>query len=265
RVELPAMTFEELRQALPWEARRHIAGLPEDAIVDAQVLSHGSQTSPMEILLVAFPRPQYERVESLCARAGIAAEFVDLGQLSTMNALSGARPSSEVVGLLDLGADDAFFAAFSSSNLVLFRDLSVRAARLDALLAERFGLGPADVETLKTSGKLPGGGAPSPAKLEEALGEVIGELAEDLRSGLVYLENRTGTTLERVHLTGGSAAFVERQGIADAIAAQSGVTLERFDPFHGFRFGLIDEAGLRVAVSELCAAAGVAIRFFGAA
>ncbi|MGH7860165.1 MAG: hypothetical protein ACREQY_22795, partial [Candidatus Binatia bacterium] len=166
KVDLPPMSLQELRQALPWEARRHIAGLAEGSIVDAQVLSPGAESSPMEILLVAFPRPQYERLEGLCDRLGVPAAFVDVGQLSTMNAFLGPRPASEVLGVLDLGADEAFFAAFSPSNLLLFRDLSVRVSRLDALLGERFALRSAQLDAFKSTGKLPGGSPPAPGKLE---------------------------------------------------------------------------------------------------
>src|SRR5438067_2323332 len=41
RIELPPMNSRELRESLPWEARRHIAGLADDAVLDAQVLVNG--------------------------------------------------------------------------------------------------------------------------------------------------------------------------------------------------------------------------------
>src|SRR5882724_2691549 len=66
RIEVPPMTASELREALPWEARRHIAGLAEDAVLDAQILAGPAKDAPesargpMSVVLVAFPRDLYD-------------------------------------------------------------------------------------------------------------------------------------------------------------------------------------------------------------
>ena len=267
KVELPPMTFEELRQALPWEARRQISGLAEDAMIDAQVLSPGGDGAPMEILLVAVPRNEYARAEALWSELGIDPPFVDLRPLATMNSLrlrESFTPRAPVA-VLDLGSAAAFFAICSESSVLLVRDLSPRVTQLNSLLVSHFSLDPEQVEAVKLSGKLSDGTAPPPGAIQKALGDLIGELNEDLRSGVVFLENHTGGSLDRVYLTGGNTSFLDRHGILGTLSAQSGLTLERYNPFQTFRLGLIDEIGLKAATSELCAAAGVAARFFGGA
>lgn len=267
KIELPPMTHEELLQALPWEARRQISGLAEDAMLDAQVLNPGGDGTPMEVLLVAFPRSEYSRIDALWKGLGVDLQFVDLYPLATMNSLrlrESFAPRTPVA-LLDLGSTCAFFSIFSESSVLLFRDLNPRVTQLDALLASHFSLGLNEVHALKLSGKLPDGKAPPAAAVQKALAELVTELTEDLRSGVVFLENHTGGSLDRVVLTGGNTIFLDRHGILDGLASQTGLTLERYNPFQAFRLGLIDEIGLKASASELCAAAGVAARYFGGA
>ena len=269
RIELPQMSAKELRESLPWEARRHIAGLAEDAVLDAQVLSPAgrevrSAQGPSPVVLVAFPRQLYESLEAALDRFGASPLFIDVSPLAAMNGL--LRPgdfSDGPLALLDLGSGTGSFSIFSASDLLLFRDLGPRATHMDQTLANQFALDPAELEALKLSGKLPKGETPNPAVVQRALASVATELVEDVRSALLYLESRAGGSLDRIHLSGANGSFLERCGIADSISAQSGVTLERWNPLQAFRVGLVDEIGLRAAASELSALAGLAARYFG--
>jgi Tfp pilus assembly PilM family ATPase len=268
RIEVPPMSAQELREALPWEARRHIAGLADDAVLDAQILAgppagSAGPRGPMSVVLVAFPRPLYEGLSIAGLDLDVDFDFVDVAPLSAMNGLLRYRTSFEdgPLALLDLGSPLAWFSIFTDDDLVLFRDLAQRAEEIDQAIAAAFNLDAAQVESFRVTGKVPKGEAPNAAALQKALGGVIAELVEDLRSANIFLESRASASLERVHLSGAYASMFERNGIAEAISAQSGVMLERWNPLQGFRIGLVDEIGLRAASGELSAAAGLVARF----
>jgi type IV pilus assembly protein PilM len=258
QAEMPPMTEKEIQEALPWEARRQIAGLADDAVLDAQVLDR-PESGPMNVLIVAFPRRLYDDLASLWSLLGIDPAFVDLAPLGVMNAARGEQGEAPQA-ILDLGNGTGSFSISSPTGILLFRDLAPRVGRLDSLLGNAFSLGDEAVETLKRTGKLPGGNAPAKAALEKAIGEVISDLGEDLRAGVLYLENRTGASIDRVFLTGTTAHFLERNGLTDAITAVSGLACERLNPFRRFRLGLVDELGLKGNAFDLAAAAGVAAR-----
>ena len=268
RIEVPPMSPSELREALPWEARRHVAGLADDAVLDAQILGvaaqeDGSPRGSMSAVLVAFPRELYDSLASAVADFDVDPKFVDVSPLSAMNALLSFRADFEngPIALLDLSSPLGWFSIFSASDLILFRDLSLRVEQIDQALAGAFGLDVQGLDSLRATGKLPKGEQANAAAVQRALGPVIGELVEDLRSALIYLESRTGASLERVHLSGSQASLFERFGVAEAISQQSGVTLERWNPLQGFRIGLVDEIGLRAAAGDLSSAAGLVARF----
>ena len=263
RIELPPMNSRELRESLPWEARRHIAGLADDAVLDAQVLVNGG-SGPTAVVLVAFPRPLYESLETALERFDVDPVFIDVSPLAAMNALLRHVPPERPgpLAMLELGASAGCFSIFSANEVVLFRDLGQRVSHMDQTLANQFALDPKDLETFKLSGKLPKGETPSPSVVARALGTVSMELVEDLRSALLFLESRTNVALDRVHLSGVNAALLDRFGIAASVSAQSGVMLERWNPLDGFRIGPVDEIALRASASELSAVTGLVARFF---
>jgi type IV pilus assembly protein PilM len=268
RIDLPPMNPKELRESLQWEARRHIAGLPEDAVLDAHVLGgpgHDARAAagPMAVVLVAFPRQLYESLEAALDRFRAEPVFIDVSPLAAMNGLVRREDfTNGPLALLDLGSASGSFSIFSADDLLLFRDLGQRVAQMDQTLANQFALDPEQLETLKLTGKLPKGETPNPVVLQRALGNVTAELVEDVRSALLFLESRAGTALEHVYVSGGNAALLERCGITESISVQTGVPLERWNPLQTFRIGLVDEIALRACASELSALAGLAARFF---
>jgi len=268
RIELPPMNSTELRESLSWEARRHIAGLAEDAVLDAQILSPAGRDvrpaqGPMPVVLVAFPRQLYESLEAALDRFRVEPVFIDVSPLAAMNSLLRRDDFSKgPLALLDLGSGTGSFAIFGAGDLMLFRDLGERAMHMDQTLANHFALDPEQVESLKLSGKLPKGETPDSAVVQRTLAGVATELVEDVRSAILYLESRAGGALDHVYLSGSNASFLERCGIADSIGVQSGVTLERWNPLQAFRVGMVDEIALRAAASDLSAVAGLAARFF---
>lgn len=266
RIEVPPMTPKELREALPWEARRHIAGLSDDAILDAQVLSAQSSdgNGPMGVVLVAIPRALYDEITDTTSTLGISTEFIDVGALAAMNAVLRDRADfvAGPVALLELSADVGWFSIFAPNDLTLFRDLGQRAEQIDRALAAHFALDPPQLDVLHASGKLPHGAAAAPADVQKALAMAIAEIVEDLRSAILYLESRAGASLDRVRLTGSHAALLERFGIPELVSQQSGVALERWDPIERFTIRLVDRTGLAAASSELAAVAGLVARFF---
>lgn len=263
QIELPPMSEQEFRQALPWEARRHVSGLGDDAVIDAQILGT-NEGGGMNALLVAFPRNLYEDLAALWGSLRVDPVFVDLAPLAVMNAALPVRDSGPQA-ILDLGAGSGSFSIFSAKSLVLFRDLAPRVARIDSILSTTYGLDDAGLDALKRSGRPPSSGAGPVPTLGKVLAEVVADLGEDLRSGMLYLENRTGGSLDHVLLAGSTASFLDRAGLSEAIATAAGTSLGRLNPFQRFRVTGVDQVGLERSAFELAAAAGVAARYLTSA
>jgi Tfp pilus assembly PilM family ATPase len=130
-VFLPSLSEDEFRQALPYEAKRHLPleGVPAP-VLDFQIL--GTAPSPDEggpgqvrVLLAAIPGTQRSFVLQVLQRAGLEPAVIDLEPLSQLNAMLAVIPEDgdHAFGLLDLGARQASLHITQRSGRLLTRVL----------------------------------------------------------------------------------------------------------------------------------------------
>jgi Tfp pilus assembly PilM family ATPase len=112
-VVVPMMPEEDLRRALPFEAKRHLYydGMDSPAL-DAQVLGTANAVEEeggpaMRALLVAVPGKHRDFALSALAAADLEPEVIDLEPLATLNAATWLEresgPTAGPVAVLDLG------------------------------------------------------------------------------------------------------------------------------------------------------------------
>jgi len=116
-VQLPLLTEDEVRRALPFESRKHLT--LEDMVsptVAFQVLGTAQADEEggamqTRVLLAAVSAPQREFPLRVLSDHGLTPEVIDLEPLANLNALLGTLPEGDltdrVVGVLDLGAQQA--------------------------------------------------------------------------------------------------------------------------------------------------------------
>lgn len=116
-IRLPTLTEEELRAALPFEARKHLdlEGM-ESPLVASQILGpaegeSADETAGLRALLVAVPSSAREFPLRVLARLGLEPEVIDLEPLANLNALLGqigaAQDGVAAWGLLHVGTQRA--------------------------------------------------------------------------------------------------------------------------------------------------------------
>lgn len=110
-VVLSQLTDEELKNALPYEAGRHLP--VEEMVSPVLACQHFGDTPPSEedgrtrtrALLAAIPAAERDFPVQVLARAGLEPEVVDLDCLASLNAMLASCPSGfDAWAILDLGA-----------------------------------------------------------------------------------------------------------------------------------------------------------------
>jgi Tfp pilus assembly PilM family ATPase len=130
-VLMPPMSEEEIRQALPFEARRHL-GLEDmpNPILGFQILGKASPSEEggaeqIKVLLAAVAGGQRSFPLQVLSRLDLEPEVVDLEPLAGLNtllaALAPATPEGRAYGLLDLGTRTASLHLTQADGAVLTR------------------------------------------------------------------------------------------------------------------------------------------------
>jgi len=136
-IQMPKMTGEELRDAIPFEAENYIPLPIEKTYLDFQVippLSEKKQDLTQQVLIVAFPKSEVNSYLSLLKKAGLQPKIFETESMAISRALIGsARPvkqnlSNEANGLkneageapvvlIDLGETKANFIIFLRNSI----------------------------------------------------------------------------------------------------------------------------------------------------
>ena len=208
QVVLPPLTEEELRRALPFEARKHLPleSLKEPCL-DFQVVgdapaSDAAGAPGKEVILVASPRAHRDEVLRILDSVGIDPVAVGAEPLPAVNAVLDAYPLEAGNGarvVLDLGAESSVLAAVAPTG-----DLYVRTMEFTCE-------GPAD------------------RSAEDCARNLAFELEETFRFLAVRQRVRQVT---RVHLCGGGTLI---PGLKERIADILGTELVPVDPLANIR------------------------------
>lgn len=221
-VEMPKLSTEELHQALPIEAQRHLPFPVQDVVLDGAILGPSDQTK-MWVLLVACKRELLERRLSLVTAAGLAPVCVDVDAVAVANAFveTGGEKRPKTYAVMEIGAQRSSVVVFKSETPYLIRELPVGGAKLIHRIAEQLGREEGVVASaLKGSG-------PLPSDLAEALKSACEALTAELQLSFDFFESRFGPPPEHLFITGG---FTRYTGVIDALKSQVSQPLSAWTP-----------------------------------
>lgn len=206
-VEMPVLTPEEFRQALPYEAQRSLPFNIQDVVLDGTILA--SSGGKMWVLVVACKRDVLERRLEWVRQAGLDVITVDVDTLALVNAFleqADHASSSATPALINIGAQWTNLAVLKSGVPYLVRDIPWGAEKYLQDIAHRVGLDQPAVLAQCTQPALP-----EPQVLE-AFTAGCEPLIEELQLSFDFFESHFGPSPNQLILSGGlsqSAGFLE--------------------------------------------------------
>ncbi|WP_164860557.1 type IV pilus assembly protein PilM [Rhodococcus sp. X156] len=223
-LQMPNLPREQVRLALPFQARELVALPLDEVILDytpfglvdgAPDMLHG--------LLIAAPRLPVVAAVSAVERAGLRVATVDLSSIATLRFLAQERMTAEAV--IDIGAHLTSIVVHSHGMPKVVRTVARGGQELTERLADRADLSFDDAERAKYSEGLTSG-----TEIATILTEGVRPLLAEIRSSLhFFAATNSDVDLERISLTGGGAWL---PGLADLIAAQHAMPVEVIAPAH---------------------------------
>lgn len=238
QVALPRLPDEDLRKALPYEAKKHLPIENMDRpCVDYQVLGSvepsgaGDEENPtQEVLLVAASRQRRNDVLEVLHRSGIDPDILDAQPLPTVNAVLGAHPVNPDDGwvvILDLGLVSSTLVAVLPEGTFYARPLDFTGQALTAHIEKQMNFDRPTAEIYKRElGEQENGGEPAVRKPVEDLVRGLSETFRFLRV------RRRECPVTRIYLCGGGAVL---HGLRDRLASDLGVEVSFPDPFQGLK------------------------------
>jgi type IV pilus assembly protein PilM len=221
-VRMPYLPPEQLRLALPFQARDVVALPINEAVLDFIPLGEvDNTTNTVPGLLVAAPRLPVLTAVHAVERAGLRVAKVDLSSFAALRFV--AQPYLAAEAIVDLGAHLTSIVIHSHGVPKVVRTVARGGQQLTDELADRADLSLGDAELAKCQVGIAGEG-----EVPAILAEGIRPLLAEIRSSLHFFGSMNpDVTLERISLTGGTAWL---PGLTELLASQHGIAVEVVAP-----------------------------------
>ncbi len=251
------MSKQELRQALKFEAQKHIPFSLEEVYLDADILKDDLPENKMLVLIAALKKEIMQpRIKSLEA-AGLRANLVALDSLALINAFNFNYPKNEIpenksVCLLNIGSTISNVNIIDQSAARLSRDIHLGGANFTKKLMDIFGVDFKVAEELKLKAD-----SANSEKIKTGVESVATNLALEIRTSFDYYESQNNSNVVKIFLSGGGSKIF---GLKEMLAGALGIEVEYWDCFKQIKVSdKLDVAKLDQFSSQFNVALGLAI------
>lgn len=298
-VQLPDMPENELKGAIRWEAEDYIPFPLDEVNLDSMILgkSEVGGAKKIDVLLVAAKKELVAEHVSVLRTVGLTPSIIDVDSFAFLNSFeANYMPSaSEVVALLDIGAELTNINIYLGGVSRFSRDIAIAGDTINAGIQQRLGCSIQRAEELKIKEGAPAAAASDEPESEELGGSALldtirgtveritGEdLAEDspeyvtsqvIRSVLINIVNEVkrsiqffenqpnGQTVQRVAVGGGTSML---PNLDRFLEQELGLPVEMIDPLRniGISGSTLDKNRLDRVRNMLGVSVGLGLRMF---
>jgi type IV pilus assembly protein PilM len=257
-VQFPRMNKDEFKQALKFEAAKHIPFSVEEVNLDGCILKDNLAENKMWVLLAAARKETISQRLRIVEEAGFKVESISLDALALANAFNFSYPPEEsprqkAVALLNVGASISSLSILEGATLQLCRDLHIAGDTFTQKLADTLSLDFKSAEALKINPD-----KERMAKIISSAEAAVSSLGAEIRSSFDFYESQSASSVSKIFISAGAASL---PGFKDTLANTLGIEVEAWDPFKkcSFADGL-DSSRLKSLSGQLAVAVGLALK-----
>ncbi len=257
-VNFPRMNKTELKQALKFEAQKHIPFSLNEVNLDAEILKNDLPENKMLVLLAAIKKELIQQRLKTLENAGLRPNILDIDSIALVNAFNFNYPKIDVpenksICLLNIGASISNVSILDNRIPRLSRDIHSAGADFTRKLMDIFELDFKAAEGLKVN--------PDPEKADKAkagVESVLTNLAAEIRTSFDYYESQNSSSVVKIFLSGGGSKI---SGLTEMLALSLGIPVEPWDAFKQIKISdKIDTRKLNNFSGQFNVAVGLALR-----
>lgn len=251
--DLPAMTEEELSNAVKFEAQRHIPIPQSEVTLDWQIIKgekSEKKSGHIKILLVAVSNQiihQYQELARLC--------FLELGSLEAeiFGLLRASVKEDKSLILLDIGAQSSTISAVHKQKLCLSHSVDIAGKEMTRVLSKGFNLDYKAAEELKQKYGL----LPLRKDVRDILLPLINSMAEEVEKISQDFKKIENEEIKKIILAGAGALI---PGLKEYFSGKFQIEVEIANPFSDIIYPPVLEENLKIIGPSYAIAVGTAMR-----
>ena len=264
KVEMPAVTYEELEESIQWESEQYIPFDVSEVNIDFEILEPGDEELPMKVLIVAAKRDLVDDYVNVITEAGLQPAVMDVAGFAVGNAFESnymINPE-EVTALINIGAQVVNINVVAGGGPVFTRDVTSGGNQYTAEIQRALSVSFEEAEKIKIGD--PGDQNSReviPQEVEDAMRSVTDTVVGEITRSLdFFTATASDSRIQRLVLTGGSSrvsgidvAFRERTGLPVEFMNPLSKMLpsKRFDPGYLEQVGPALSVGVGLALRKV--------------
>lgn len=224
-VKLPPLKDNEIQDALLFEAETFVPYPLEQASLNYEVVSKDDDGKTL-IFAVAVKVSVVEMYVKLCKMAGLSPIAFETTALALRNIVSNSFDVNKPIMVINLGEQFTDLVVLRGGYVYSTRSLSVGGEAFTRAISVNLGLDMTAAEEYKKAygmrqDQLEG-------KIKEAVGQVFGTIAEEVRKAIVSFNQDFNQQIELLCLSGGGGAM---PGLPESFTKTLGIEVQVLDPF----------------------------------
>ena len=256
-ISLPAMTDEEIPQAVDYEAPQHIPLPLQSVTLDWQIIEReagaaaGQET--IKVLLVAVPKDVIQQYQQIAQAVGLELISMEAEVFSLSRALIGEAEKNQTISLIDIGARSTTINIIDKVIVRISHSFDTSGSDFTTVIAKGLNIDYAEAESLKKrQGLLSGSGG-----IKETMLPLIDLIIEEIKKIFSSFFQAEGKEVKKIVLAGGSALM---PGLADYFMKNLSKPAEIANPFTNIYYPPILEDTLKEMGPSCAIAVGAALR-----
>lgn len=268
-IQMPKMTEEELKIAVPFEAENYIPMPISEVYLDFQVISPiKDYFDHLEVLIVAMPKKIVDSYVSCIKKAGLVPIILEAESEAIARALVKNETNSSLLILIDFGENNTNFIVFSGCSVRFTCSIPVSSRLLTEAISRSLRIDFHEAERLKMEYGLVGRKSSASSSIHaERVPQIITPILDDLISQIkkylnFYRDHSSYEYLlpdrktEKILICGGGA---ELKGLAGFMSKKLDTTVEMADPLINF-LSKKPRSAIKKGLLSFTTAIGLALR-----
>lgn len=257
-VNFPQMNALELKQALKFEAPKHIPFAINELNLDGCILKTDLADNKMLVLLAGAKKEIINQRLKLLESAALKPDAIDIDSLAIVNAFNFNYSDDEslknkTIALLNIGCSLSNLNILENNIPRFSRDIQIAGNNFTKKIADTLGVDFKAAEELKLN--------PGKERLEDivkAADSTLSNLSAEVRTSFDYYESQNTSTVEKIFLSGAGSNLPR---LKEALATPLGIHAEFWDPLKQINLSSsIDSQKLKSLSNQFAVAVGLALR-----
>lgn len=239
-IQLPKMSEEELKLAVPLQAENYIPMPIDDVYLDFQAIAPVKDyLNYVEVLIVATPKKIVDSYVLCLKKAGLVPLALESESGAIARALIEKETSSSPIFLIDFGRNNTNFAVFSGNSIRFTSSIPISSESLTQAISESFKIDFHDAEKLKIEYGLKDGKTNiKAARVAKVISPILSDLSSQIKKYLNFYKEHSsfeyllpGGKTEKILLCGGGS---ELKDLPEFLSEKLDIPVEIGDPLINF-------------------------------